>query len=75
MKGGFEMKEVIKRVLNLLSIKSIVTLVLTGVFAYLAVKQYISPAEFVVIFTVVINFYFESQRNKKDTTENTDKGA
>ena len=59
------MKELIKRVSNLLCIKSIVTLVLTGVFAYLSVKGGISPTEFIVIFTVIINFYFESQRNKK----------
>lgn len=62
-------KELIKRISNLLCIKSIVTLVLTGVFAYLSVKGFISPAEFVVIFTVIINSYFESQRNKKAETE------
>lgn len=66
------MKELLKRITNLLCIKSIVTLVLTAVFAYLAVKGYISPAEFVVIFTVVINSYFETQRNKKENTENKD---
>lgn len=53
-----------KRLENLLCIKSIVTLVLTAVFAYLAVKGYVSPTEFVVIFTVIINSYFETQRNK-----------
>ena len=60
-----------KRLSNLLCIKSIVTLVLTGVFAYLSITGFISPTEFVVIFTVVINFYFETQRNKK--TEDTTK--
>lgn len=65
------MKELVKRITNLLCIKSIVTLVLTAVFAYLSVTGYISPTEFVVIFTVIINFYFESQRNKKnEDTEN-----
>lgn len=54
-----------KRLENLLCIKSIVTLVLTAVFAYLAVKGYVSPTEFVVIFTVIINSYFETQRNRK----------
>jgi hypothetical protein len=58
-----------KRMENLLCIKSIVTLVLTGVFAYLSVKGFISPTEFVVIFTVIINFYFETQRNKDVTKE------
>lgn len=62
-----------KRLSNLLCVKSIVTLTLTGVFAYLAVTGFISPAEFVVIFTVIINYYFETQRNKKTETEETAK--
>lgn len=62
-----------KRLANLLCIKSIITLVLTGVFAYLSVKGFISPTEFVVIFTVIINFYFETQRNKKAETEDITK--
>ena len=68
------MKELIKRITNLLCIKSIITLVLTAVFAYLSVTGYISPTEFVVIFTVIINFYFETQRNKKAEGEEN-KGA
>lgn len=64
-----------KRLSNLLCIKSIVTLTLTAVFAYLSITGYISPTEFVVLFTVIINFYFETQRNKKDDTEDTNKGA
>ena len=63
------MKELIKRVLNLLCIKSIITLVLTGVFANLSLIGHIKPSEFLVIFTVIINFYFEAQRNKKTDTE------
>lgn len=63
------MKNLIKRVTNLLCIKSIITLALTGVFAFLSLKGDISPAEFLVIFTVIINFYFETQRNKKTDTE------
>ncbi|MBE7039158.1 MAG: hypothetical protein E7398_00335 [Ruminococcaceae bacterium] len=63
------MKEFIKRVSNLLCIKSIVTLSLTYVFCRLAITGGITPAEFVAIFIVVINFYFEAQRNKKAETE------
>lgn len=66
------MKELLKRITNLLCIKSIVTLVLTYVFARLALTGGISPAEFIAIFVVVINFYFETQRNKKENTENKD---
>lgn len=63
------MRAFIKRITNLLCIKSIITLIMTGVFAFLSVKGHIKPAEFLVIFTVVINFYFETQRNKKSDTE------
>lgn len=63
------LKELIKRVCNLLCIKSIVTLALTYIFCRLALTGGISPAEFVAIFIVVINFYFEAQRNKKPGEE------
>lgn len=66
------MKDLIKRVTNLLCIKSIVTLSLTYVFARLALTGGISPAEFVAIFIVVINYYFEAQRNKKENTDKTE---
>ena len=62
-------EQIIKRICNLLCIKSLVTLALTGSFVYLAVNGFICTTEFVVIFTVIINFYFESQRNKKAETE------
>lgn len=68
------MKELIKRITNLLCIKSLVTLTLTYVFARLALTGGISPTEFVAIFIVVINFYFETQRNKKSETEDAKKG-
>ena len=63
------LNELIKRVCNLLCIKSIVTLALTYIFCRLALTGGISPAEFVAIFIVVINFYFEAQRNKKAESE------
>ena len=34
-----------KRLANLLTVKSLVTLILTGVFAFLAVTQQIAPAQ------------------------------
>lgn len=59
---------IIKRVSNLLCIKSIVTLVLTAVFAYLSVNGTISGQEFLTVFTVVIAFYFGTQATKKENT-------
>lgn len=52
-----------KRAANLLSVKSIVTLVLTGVFAWMAVKGSISQ-DFMTIYAVIIAFYFGTQSQK-----------
>lgn len=58
------MKEkIIKRLGNLLSVKSIVTLVLTGVFAYMAIVGKISQ-DFMTIYAVIIAFYFGTQSQK-----------
>ena len=61
-------ENIIKRFSNLLCIKSIVTLVLTAVFAYLSVTGTISGQEFLTVFTVVIAFYFGTQASKKENT-------
>lgn len=64
------MKEkLVKRAANLLSVKSLVTLVLTGVFAWMAVKGTISQ-DFMTIYAVIIAFYFGTQSQKvQDTVE------
>ncbi len=54
---------IIKRISNLFSVKSIVTLVLTGVFAYMAVSGKISQ-DFMTIYAVIIAFYFGTQSQK-----------
>lgn len=48
---------------RILSVKSIVTLVLTAVFAYLSVTRNI-PQDFMTVYVVVISFYFGSQAEK-----------
>ena len=52
-----------KRLANLLSVKSLVTLVLTAVFAYMAVTEKISQ-DFMTVYSVVIAFYFGTQSQK-----------
>ena len=52
-----------KRLANLLSVKSLVTLVLTVVFAYMAVTEKISQ-DFMTIYAVIIAFYFGTQSQK-----------
>ena len=54
---------IIKRLGTLLSVKSIVTIVLTAVFAYLALTGGISQ-EFMLIYTTIIAFYFGTQTQK-----------
>ena len=56
-------EKVVKRLAALLSVKSIVTILLTGVFAYLAIIGEISQ-EFMMVYTVIIAFYFGTQTQK-----------
>ena len=53
-----------KRLANLLSVKSIVTVILTVVFAYMAVTGVVTAEQFLTVFTVVIAFYFGTQTMK-----------
>lgn len=55
------MKELINK---LLTVKSLVTLVLTAVFSVLAIRRDISTDQFLTIFTVVIGFYFGTQHER-----------
>ena len=60
------MENVKRRLGNLLSVKSLVTIILTVVFAVLALRGDISGTEFLTIFTTVIAFYFGTQRVAED---------
>ena len=58
------MKEIFyKRLATLVSVKSLVTLALTGVFAWMAVANTISQ-DFMTIYAVIIAFYFGTQSQK-----------
>lgn len=54
------------RIAKLLSVKSIVTLVLTAVYAFLSVTGRITSQDFMTVFTVVIAFYFGTQSGRKN---------
>lgn len=56
----------IDRITKLLTIKSLVTLILTVLFAFLAIKGVISGEQVVVIYTTIIAFYFGTQATKED---------
>lgn len=55
--------KIINRLATLMSVKSIVTLALTGVFAYMACTNQISQ-DFMTIYAVIIAFYFGTQSQK-----------
>ncbi len=57
------MSEIWKWVARLICVKSLVTLILTAVFAVLAVKGQVSQ-EFMTIYTVVVSFYFGTQHER-----------
>ena len=54
-----------ERLNKLLTVKSIVTIVLTVLFVVVALKGYI-PQEVMTIYTTVIAFYFGTQSAKSD---------
>lgn len=54
-----------ERLNKLLSVKSIVTILLTILFFVLAIKGTINSQEVMTIFTVVISFYFGTQAKKE----------
>lgn len=66
------MRETIcKRLGSLLSVKSLVTLTLTAVFAVMAVRRDISQ-DFMTIYAVIIAFYFGTQARKAQGQEGGD---
>ena len=62
------MEQLYKRLTALLAVKSIVTVILTVVFAYLAVCGQVTTEQFLTVFTVVIAFYFGTQAEKRQQT-------
>lgn len=62
---------------NLIKVKTLVTLALTGVFAYLSIIGKIDAQQFMTVFSVVTAFYFGTQYEKKtqagtETTKETE---
>ena len=55
---------IVNRLLKLLCVKSIVTLILTAVFARMSMNGTISQ-DFMTVYAVVIAFYFGTQTQKK----------
>lgn len=63
------MMMILKKLAKLIDVKSLVTFVLTGVFAYLSVIGVISGDQFLTVFTMVVSFYFGTQTGKREVKE------
>lgn len=59
------MKEFLKNLTNLLKVKTVVTLVVIGVFATLALSGNISAENVMVVTSMVVSFYFGTQHEKQ----------
>lgn len=58
-----------ERLSKLITVKSIVTLLLTLVFCFLSITKVIEADLFMSVFTVIIAFYFGTQHEKQSTNE------
>lgn len=59
-----------EKLVKLLNVKSIISIVMTLVFCYLAIVGVIGSELYVPIFTTVISFYFGTQMEKKARENN-----
>ena len=57
-----------KRLYNLLSVKSIISILLTIVFCYITIAGLVSAELYMTIFATVIAFYFCTQSTKDSIT-------
>lgn len=61
------MNKLIDALVKLLSVKSIMTLVCTFVFAYLSVRLVIGEDLFMTVFIAIVSFYFGTQHERAKT--------
>lgn len=57
--------EILKNFANLIKVKTIVTLVVVAVFAYMALTSKIDADNVMLIVSMVVSFYFGTQHEKK----------
>lgn len=55
----------INALIKLLKVKSIVTILITIVFCILSIRGDVKADMFITIFTVIIGFYFGTQKTKE----------
>ena len=68
------MNKIINKLANLLSVKSLIALVLTGVFAAMSVSGVVS-SDFQTIYVMIITFYFASDHGTTSGTTQDSSGS
>ncbi len=58
------MEKLLHNLTELLKVKTLITLPLTAVFCWLAIRGSI-PSEFLAVYTTVVGFYFGTQAKKE----------
>ena len=61
-------EKILNRIAALMTVKSIVTIVLTFVFTVLALRGSVAGQDFLTIFLMVISFYFGTQNQKSQSS-------
>lgn len=61
-----------QNIANLIKVKTIVTLVVIAVFAYLAITGSITADNVMIVVSTVIAFYFGTQLEKNQQEDDTD---
>ena len=62
------MQEILKKIAELLKVKTIVTFAVVAVFSVLALRGRISPDNVMIIVSMVVSFYFGTQHEKTHNT-------
>jgi hypothetical protein len=57
--------ELLKNLANLVKVKTIVTLIVVAIYAYLAVTGKITADNVMIITSMVVSFYFGTQAERK----------
>ena len=56
----------LEKITKLIDVKSIVTLVLTGVFAYMAITNRISEEQFMNVFIMIMTYFFTKRKGQTE---------
>lgn len=62
--------EIVKNIADLVKVKTIVTLIVVAIYAYLAVTGKITADNVMIITSMVVSFYFGTQHEKKGGVAN-----